>query len=315
MLRYISRRLLLAVPVLFGITFIVFALVSLTPGDAISLMLGSESANPANVERLRQELGLDQPWYVQYVDYMSRLLRGDLGRSITYGRPVADQIAQRFPNTLLLACSASLLAVGIGLPLGVLAAARRNTPVDHAATTGAILGVSLPNFWLGLVLLLAFGMRLRWLPIRGMGDLDRGLWHFVSHLILPSVTLGVALAALLTRLTRSSVLDVLGEDFIRTCRAKGLPGWVVLFKHTLRNALLPVLTALGMQFGTLLGGAVIVETIFSWPGMGSLAVTAIRQRDLPVIQGTVLVFALSFMVVTLVTDLLYALVDPRIRYE
>lgn len=314
-LRYITKRLLLAVPALLGITFLVSGLVSFAPGDAISLMLGSERANAANVERLRAELGLDQPWYVQYANYLSRLLRGDLGRSITYGRPVADQIGQRFPNTLLLACSASLVALAIGLPLGMLAAAKRNTIIDYAATTAATLGVSLPNFWLGLMFLLHFGMRLRWLPIRGIGDLDDGLWDFVSHLILPSVTLGAALAALLTRITRSAVLDVLGEDFIRTGRAKGLPGRVVLFKHALRNALLPVLTTVGMQFGGLLGGAVIVETIFSWPGMGMLAVTAIRQRDLPVIQGTVLVFALSFMAVTLLTDLLYALVDPRIRYE
>ncbi|BAS27974.1 nickel ABC transporter permease [Limnochorda pilosa] len=315
MLRYVSRRLLLAVPVLLGITFIVFAMVTFAPGDAISLMLGSESANPANVERLREELGLDLPWYVQYANYMNRLLHGDLGRSITYGRPVADQIAQRFPNTLLLAVSASLFALIIGLPLGVLAASRRNTVVDYASTTGAMLGVSLPNFWLGLMLLLFFGLRLRWLPIRGIGDLSTGVWSFVSHLILPSITLGAALAALLTRLTRSSVLDVLGEDFIRTSRAKGVPGRLVLFKHALRNALLPVVTTFGMQFGALLGGAVITETIFSWPGMGMLAVNAIKQRDLPVIQGTVLVFALSFMVVTLATDLVYALINPRIRYE
>ncbi len=303
------------VPAVFGIMFAVFAMVSLAPGDAISLMLGAESANPANVERLRHELGLDLPWPAQFVQYVTRVLHGDLGRSITYRRPVVDQIVERLPNTALLAASACAFALVIALPLGILSALRRNTAVDYLCVTGATLGVSVPSFWLGLLLLLLFGVRLRWLPIRGMGSLEDGVWDFVSHLILPSVTLGSALAAVLTRLTRSSMLEVLGEEFIRAARAKGLPERSVVIRHALRNALLPVVTTFGMQFGALLGGAVIVETIFSWPGMGMLVVTAIRQRDLPVIQGTVLVFALAFMVVTLVTDLVYVVINPRIRYD
>jgi len=312
--RYVARRLLLTVPVLLGISFVVFAMVSLAPGDAINIMLGSETANPANVERLRRELGLDRPWYVQYVDYMQRLLRGDLGQSFTYRRPVAEQIRERFPNTLLLTAGACVFALAVALPLGTAAAARRNGLVDFVSRMVAMLGVSLPSFYLGLLLIIWFGLELRWFPIRGIGNWEDGLWPFLRHLVLPSVTLGSSLAAFLTRLTRSALLETLAADYIRTARAKGLAELRVLFRHGLRNALLPVVTAFGLQFGALLGGAVVVETIFSWPGMGLLAVTAIRQRDIPVIQGTVLVFAVCFVVVTLIVDLLYAWIDPRIRY-
>lgn len=314
MARYVARRLLLTVPVLLGISFVVFAMVSLAPGDAINIMLGSETANPANVERLRRELGLDRPWYVQYVDYMQRLLRGDLGQSFTYRRPVAEQIRERFPNTLLLTAGACVFALAVALPLGTAAAARRNGLVDFVSRMVAMLGVSLPSFYLGLLLIIWFGLELRWFPIRGIGNWEDGLWPFLRHLVLPSVTLGSSLAAFLTRLTRSALLETLAADYIRTARAKGLAELRVLFRHGLRNALLPVVTAFGLQFGALLGGAVVVETIFSWPGMGLLAVTAIRQRDIPVIQGTVLVFAVCFVVVTLIVDLLYAWIDPRIRY-
>lgn len=314
MARYVARRLLLTVPVLLGISFVVFAMVSLAPGDAINIMLGSETANPANVERLRLELGLDRPWYVQYVDYMQRLLRGDLGQSFTYRRPVAEQIRERFPNTLLLTAGACVFALAVALPLGTAAAARRNGLVDFVSRMVAMLGVSLPSFYLGLLLIIWFGLELRWFPIRGIGNWEDGLWPFLRHLVLPSVTLGSSLAAFLTRLTRSALLETLAADYIRTARAKGLAELRVLFRHGLRNALLPVVTAFGLQFGALLGGAVVVETIFSWPGMGLLAVTAIRQRDIPVIQGTVLVFAVCFVVVTLIVDLLYAWIDPRIRY-
>lgn len=314
MLSYLARRVVLSIPVLLGITFIVFALVSFAPGDAISLMLGSESVNVQNVERLRSELGLDQPWYIQYRDYMTGLLQGDLGQSITSGRSVSAQIAQRLPNTLLLTFSAMLLALLIALPVGIISAARRNRPEDYASMMFALVGVSMPSFWLGLVLIIIFGLELRWLPIRGIGSLENGLWDFVRHLILPAITLGTALAAILTRLTRNAILDVLSEDYIRTAKAKGLKPSPILFKHALRNALLPVVTTAGLQFGALLGGAVIIETIFSWPGMGLLTINAIRQRDLPVIQGAVLVFALCFMIVTLLTDMLYTLINPRIRY-
>ena len=315
MLTYLGHRLFTSIPVLLGISFITFALVTFAPGDAISLMLGSETVNVANLERLRAELGLDQPWYLQYRDYMLGLLRGDLGTSITSRQPVGAQILERFPNTLLLTVASMLVALLIAIPAGVLAAARRNRPEDYGMMLFSMLGVAMPNFWLGLILIIVFGLELRWLPIRGIGELEDGLWDFISHLILPALTLGTALAAILTRLTRNAMLDVLREDYVRTARAKGLKGRIILFKHALRNAVLPVVTTAGLQFGALLGGAVIVETIFSWPGLGLLSISAIRQRDLPMVQGSVLVFALSFMLITLLVDLLYAAINPRIRYE
>jgi ABC-type dipeptide/oligopeptide/nickel transport system permease component len=314
MVTFIIRRLFIAIPVLIGISFITFALVTFAPGNAISLMLGSESVNVANVERLRRELGLDLPWYEQYRNYMLRLLQGDLGTSFTSRQPVARQIMSRFPNTLLLTTSAMLLALFIAIPAGIISASRRNRPEDFLAMLFAMLGVAMPNFWLGLMLIIFFGLELRWLPIRGMGDLEVGVWHFVSHLILPSVTLGTALAAILTRLTRNALLDVMAEDYVRTARAKGARPPRVLIKHALRNAIMPVVTTAGVQFGALLGGAIIVETIFSWPGLGLLSINAIRQRDLPLIQGSVLVFAVCFMVVTLIVDILYSFINPRIRY-
>jgi len=315
MLKHIVRRLSVTIPVLIGITFIVFAMVTFAPGDPITLMLGSETANPENVERLRHELGMDRPWHIQYVNYMARLTRGDLGRSITYKRPVSEQIKERLPNTLVLAISSTLLALLVAVPLGVIAAAKRRSIVDYGATMLAMFGVSIPGFYLGLMLIILFGLKLRWLPIRGMRGFDYGIVEFLRHLILPSVTLGASMAAILTRLTRASVLEALSQDFIRTARAKGVHERAVLYKHALRCALLPVVTTFGLQFGSLMGGAVITETIFSWPGLGMLAVNAVKHRDIPLIQGTVLVFALSFVLVTLAVDLLYVLIDPRIRYE
>jgi peptide/nickel transport system permease protein len=314
MLLYVARRLIGMVPVLLGISFVTFALVTFAPGDAIRLMLGSETANVANVERMRRELGLDLPWYQQYARYMLGVLQGDLGTSIVSRQPVAGQIVQRFPNTVILTVTSMLVALAIAVPLGVLAAAHHNTAADYGAMTFAMIGVAMPNFWLGLVLLIIFGLELRWLPIRGIGAIDDGLWAYARHLILPAATLGTSLAALLTRLTRNTVLDVLGQDYVRTARAKGLFASSVLFRHALRNALLPIVTTAGLQFGALLGGAIIVETIFSLPGLGLLSINAIRARDLPVMQGAVLVFAVCFMLVTLATDLIYAAIDPRIRY-
>jgi len=300
---------------LIGVTFIVFAMVSFAPGDPINLMLGSETANPENIEKLRVELGLDKPWYVQYADYMARLARGDLGRSITFRRPVATQIKERLPNTLILATASAVIALIIALPLGVIAAAKPQSVFDYVCSTLAIVGVSLPGFYLGLLLIIAFGLKLHWLPIRGMSGLDAGFLEFARHIVLPAITLGASMAGILTRLTRACVLETLAQDYIRTARAKGVAEKVVLYKHALRNALLPVVTTLGMQFGSLMGGAVITETIFSWPGLGMLAVNAVKQRDIPLIQGTVLVFAVGFVLVTLATDLLYIFIDPRIKYE
>jgi len=315
-LSYLIRRILIAIPVLLGITFITFALVSFAPGDPISSMLmGGEQLNPELADSLREFYGLDQPWYVQYGRYLANLVRGNLGISIASRASIAKSIAQFLPNTMLLACSSMLVALLIAIPVGIISATRRNTLADYAALFGAMFGVSMPSFWLGLMLMLLFGLQWRILPIYGMGDLKDGLWDVVSHLILPSLTLGAAMAALLVRLTRASLLQALSQDFIRTARAKGLRESVVLYRHALRNSLLPVITAAGLQFGRLLGGAFIVESIFSWPGMGKYTLYAISVRDYPVIQATTLVFAVCFVVVTLLVDVTYALIDPRIRLD
>lgn len=315
MVNYIIRRLLIGLFTLLCITFIVFALVSLAPGDPIRLMLASERINPELAQRMIQYYKLDQPWYIRYLAYLSSLLHGDLGYSLSTRNRVSFSISRAFPNTVLLTCASMGVAILIAIPLGIIAAAYRNTFADYIALVAALIGVSMPNFWLGLMLILIFGLRLKWLPIFGIGRLERGLMDVISHLILPSLTLGTGLAGLLMRLTRSALLDVLGMEYVRTARAKGLAESRVLLKHSFRNALIPVFTTAGLQFGSLLGGAMIVETIFAWPGMGRLAIQAVQERDFPVIQGTTLVFAASFIVVTLIVDLFYAVIDPRIRYE
>ncbi|HNZ09719.1 MAG TPA: ABC transporter permease [Bacillota bacterium] len=315
MSKYLIRRILITIPVLFGITFIVFAMVSFAPGSAISLMLSNENVNVENVDKLRAELGLDLPWYEQYFRYMGKLLRGDMGRSIQYNRPVGEMIREKIGNTIILAMSSMLVAVVIAIPLGVIAAAKRRSVFDYLATGVALVGVSVPGFYLSLILIIVFGLKLGWLPIRGLPSYDVTFVKLVRHLTLPSITLGSMLAGVLTRLTRASVIEAMSQDYVRTARSKGLVEYKVLFKHALRNALLPVLTTIGMQFGSLLGGAVIIETIFSLPGLGMLSMNAVKFRDIPLIQGTVLVFAVSFVLVMLVVDMLYVLVDPRIRYE
>lgn len=315
MVSYVMRRLLIAIPVLLGITFITFAVLNLTPGDPIRMMLATEKVTPDVADRLRAYYGLDQPWYVQYARYLGNLIRGDLGVSITSRTSIAASIARRLPNTILLAFSSMFLALLIAIPVGIISATRRNSLADYASLTAAMIGVSMPSYWLGLLLLLQFGLRWRILPIWGIGHMRDGLWDFISHLILPSVTLGTSLAALLTRLTRASILEVLSEDYVRTARAKGLRERIVLYKHALRNAIIPVITTAGLQLGYLLGGAVIVESIFSWPGLGRLTIQAIQKRDLPVIQAATLIFAVAFVIVTLLVDMLYVFIDPRIRYD
>jgi len=315
MLNYLARRILIAIPVLLGITFITFAVLNLTPGDPIRMMLATEQITPDVAGYLTSYYGLDQPWYAQYARYLGNLLRGDLGVSITSRSSIATSIAIRLPNTILLAFSSMFLALLIAIPVGIISATRRNSLADYASLTAAMIGVSMPSYWLGLLLLLLFGLRWRILPIWGIGHLSDGLWDFISHLILPSVTLGTSLAALLARLTRASVLEVLTQDYVRTARAKGLQERLVLYKHALRNALIPVVTTAGLQLGYLMGGAVIVESIFSWPGLGRLTIQAIQKRDLPVIQTATLIFAVMFVVVTLIVDILYVFVDPRIRYD
>jgi peptide/nickel transport system permease protein len=304
MTRYVIRRLALAVPTVLGVVTLVFLLIHLTPGDPVEAMLG-ESARAVDKVRLRHQLGLDRPLPVQYGRYLRQLARADLGRSLHSHRPVRRLIVARYPATLELAGGALLVALLIAGPLGIVAAARPRSALDAASQGVAVLGASLPNFWLGPLLMLVFAIKLEWLPVSGRGGLER--------LVLPAVTLGLGMAAMLARLLRATLLDRLGEDYIRTARAKGAGEGRVFLKHALRNAALPVITVLGLYAGSLLAGAIITETIFSWPGIGRLTLLAIQTRDYPLVQGCILVIALSYVVINLTTDVLYAWVDPRLR--
>jgi ABC-type dipeptide/oligopeptide/nickel transport system permease component len=297
-------RLAAAALVVLGVCTLVFLLIHLVPGDPVEAMLG-EGARPADRAALTAALGLDRPLGEQYLSYLARLSRLDLGQSFVYQRPVADLLAERLPATLTLAAVALGLALLLAVPLGVLAACRRGLALDGAAMGFSLLGSSIPNFWLGPLLILVFSLWLGWTPVSGCEG--------PASLILPALTLGTSLAAILARMVRSSVLEVLGEDYIRTARAKGLSPAAVLWGHALRNAWLPVLTLVGLQLGGLLGGAVITETVFAWPGVGSLLVEAIQGRDYPVVQGCVLLISLAYVLVNTGTDLVYAWVDPRIR--
>jgi len=291
--------------VVLGVVTLVFALLHLVPGDPVEAMLG-ETAMPAQREELRHALGLDRPLWVQYLRFLGGLAHGDLGTSIRRSMPVSALLVQRYPATFQLTLASMLVATLVAIPLGVLAALRARTWIDHGSSAAALLGVSIPNFWLGPMLILLFSIRLDWLPVSGREGL--------ASLILPATTLGLGLAAILTRMTRSSLLETLGEDYIRTARAKGVSPTVVVWKHAMRNALVPIVTLLALQFGALLAGSVITETIFSWPGVGKLLLEGIRARDYPVVQGVVLSVALTYVAVNLLTDLLYAWVNPSIRF-
>jgi peptide/nickel transport system permease protein len=311
---YLLRRLGAAVPVIGVVSVVVFSLIHLTPGDPVSIMLREES-DPATAATLRRQLGLDRPLPLQYLVWLGRAVQGDLGQSIRTNQPVVDAIRHRVPVTLSLAAAALVVALLIGLPAGILAALRRNSVVDVTATLVAICGVSLPSFWLAILLILIFSVTLGWLPPLGWVSPSRDLGAWGRSLVLPSVTLGVAIAAVVMRMTRASLLEVLELEYVRTARAKGLAErWIVL-GHALRNALIPVVTVVGLQAGALLGGAVITETIFALPGVGRLLVDAIFQRDFPIVQGVVLFLAVNFLVVNLLVDLTYAWLDPRIRYR
>ena len=303
-INFLVSRLLAAAVVVLGVICLVFLLIHLVPGDPVDVMLG-ESAHPADRASLRISLGLDQPLAVQLYQYLERLAHLDLGTSLHTRRPIAGILAERLPATLELALAALVLALVIALPLGVMAAIHRNRPWDAGAMGFSLLGVSIPNFWLGPMLILVFSLWLGWTPVSGRDG--------AGSLVLPAVTLGTALAAVLARMVRSSLLEVLGEDFVRTARAKGLSEGVVIWRHALGNAWLPVITLLGLQLGALLGGAVITETVFSWPGIGSLLVESIQKRDYPVVQGCVLLISLAYVLVNTLTDLVYAWIDPRIR--
>jgi len=297
--------LALAVPTLVGVTVVVFALIRLVPGDPARLVLGLQ-ASEEEVQRLRVQLGLDQPLPVQYARFLGRLVQGDLGRSVVTGEPVTREIAARLPATVQLAVASTLLATVAGMAAGVISATRQYSWVDYLVMTVALFGISLPVFWLGLMLMLLFSVHLRWLPAGGYGT--------PAHLVLPTITLAAFSVAIIARMTRSSLLEVLHQDYVRTAWAKGLGARAVVLRHALKNALIPVVTVIGLQFGGLLGGAILTETVFAWPGMGRLLVGAIVARDYPVVQGAVLVFAALFTLVNLAVDVLYAYVDPRIHY-
>jgi peptide/nickel transport system permease protein len=312
LLRLVLQRLGATVPVLLLVTAGVFALLHLTPGDPIDTMM-SESADATAKASLRAELGLDRPLAVQYAVWMGRVLRGDLGRSIRNGEPVVENVSRRIRPSLQLALLAMAISLLIAFPVGIVSAVRRNTSVDRVGTTFALFGICMPNFLLALLLIFLFGVTLRWLPISGYVDPAEELVDGLRSLALPAITLGLALAAVVTRTLRSSMLEALTEDYVRTARAKGLSEWRVVRGHVLRNALIPVVTVLGLQLGTLIGGAVITEYVFALPGVGRLVVDAVFARDYPLVQGVVLLIALAFIASNLLVDLLYGLIDPRIR--
>jgi peptide/nickel transport system permease protein len=310
----VLRRLLATIPVLLLVTGGVFALIHLTPGDPIDAMM-AESTDATVKEALRRQLGLDQPIHTQYFWWMGRLLRGDLGRSIRNNEPVVTNVGRRIRPSLQLAAFAMTIAVVVAFPLGIASAARHNTAVDGAGSTFALFGICMPNFLLALLLIFAFGVSLRWLPISGYTDPFEDPVAGLRSLTLPAVTLGLALAAVLTRTLRSSLLEALSEDYVRTARAKGLAERGVVRRHALRNGLIPVVTVMGLQLGGLVGGAVITEYVFALPGVGRLVVDAVFARDYPLVQGVVLLIAVAFIGTSLLVDLLYGLIDPRIRYR
>jgi peptide/nickel transport system permease protein len=313
MTQYAVRRVLAIVPVLFGISVLVFLLVHLIPGDVAQVLLGTQ-ATDQQLETLRRSFGLDRPLPVQYVDWLTHILRGDFGVSFRTNRPVLPDLLSRFGVTLQLTLTSMLIALALAIPLGAASAANRGKVSDAVSRVAALLGLSIPNFWLGTLLILFVSINLHWLPPVGFVSLLDNPWLGVQSLILPALALGTAVAAFIMRMVRSSVLEVLGQDFIRTAHAKGLPETRVLYRHALKNAFIPVLTVIGVQIGYLLGGAVIIESIFSLPGMGRFLLDSISNRDYSIVQGGVLLIALIFSLVNLSVDLVYGWLDPRIRY-
>lgn len=314
MWRAIGTRALAVVPVMLGVAIVSFFMIRLIPGDIVDTIMGAEYGDPELEARLREYYGIDRPWYRQFISWFGNVLTGDLGSSYRTGRPVMDEIMTRFPSTLELALTALIVSVVIALPLGVLSATRRNGFLDAGARIGSLIGLSLPNFWFGILLISFFSVDRRWLPSGGSTPFAFSWDHF-KYLILPAVTLGTSLAAVTMRMTRSSMLEVLGQDYIRTARAKGLSEAKVVRVHALRNALIPVVTVVGIQAGALLGGTVVIEQVFSWPGLGTLVVQSISNRDYAMVQGSVLFLAAFYVVVSLIVDILYLFLDPRLRHR
>lgn len=306
MTTYIIRRLAMLVPILLGVSMLVFLVMRLIPGDPARQSLGPEATGD-QVEALRKAWRLDEPIPMQYFAWLERALTGDLGRSTVSRVPVVEELATRFPATLELTAASMLVAIVFGLLFGIAGAVWHNTPIDRVTTLVALLGICTPSFWLGLLLLLGFSVRLNWFPSAGAGG--------ISHLVLPALTLGVGAAAIVARVTRSSMIDVLSDDYIRTARAKGLRQRVVVMRHAMKNAMIPVLTIMGLEFGGLLAGSVVTETVFAYPGIGQLLIRSIGNRDFPIVQGALLLFSLQFVLINLVVDLLYAKADPRIQYS
>lgn len=302
---YAARRILSGGLTVLVATFAVAFLIHLMPGDPVRLLFAmSQTTSAEQIEEMRQELGLDRPWYEQYFMYMNRIIQGDWGTTIRGNQDVLQLLLVRIPNTVLLAVSALIVALAIGFPLGFYSAYKRGTPLDTIFMTTAILGVSIPHFWLGLMLMYLFAIRLNWLPVAGEG---------LANLVLPALTLGLSQAAVIARLTRSSMIDILGQDFVRTARAKGLRETLVLYKHALRSGLVTIVAMLGLLFTYMMGGAVVVENVFAWNGVGRFSVEAIMERDYPVIQGFILMFAIVVVVVSVLMDIVYGMLDPRIK--
>lgn len=306
MLTFLARRLLQLVPVLFGVSVAVFLMIHLIPGDPAVLIAGRD-ATEDDIEAVRRALELDRPLPLQYVQFLSRALVGDFGESFRSGRPVIEEIGFRYWNTLLLGLSAVVFGTILGIATGIFTAVYRNGWFDSAILAVSLLGISMPQFFLGVLLMLFFSVYLGWLPLTGAGSF--------AHLILPTLTLGIPNAAIISRITRSSLIETLGQDYVRTARAKGLTGGIVVYRHAFRNALIPVVTVAGLQMGYLLGGAVVTETVFAWPGIGRLIVQSIDSRDFPVVQAAVLMLAVTFVLINLVTDLVYRFLDPRIKLQ
>ena len=311
---YIIRRFLAMIPVLIVVELIAFSLIHIVPGDPVAMMLGSEEARLDDIVRVRRELGLDRPFLQQLLSWVGNTLKGDLGNTLFQTRPVTQALASALPPTLSLAIMGQVLATILGVSMGVLAAWYSHTWVDRATMVFAVLGFSTPVFWVAIMLMYLFGGWLGWLPVVGYSPMSDGIWPWLSHLILPALAVGVINAAIIARMTRSSMLEVLRNDYIRTARAKGLPENVVLIRHALRNAFNPILTVVGLSFAGVVTGLIVTETMFAIPGVGRLAVVALFQRDYPLIQGIILYVAIGFVMVNLIVDLLYGFFDPRIRY-
>jgi len=314
MLAYTIRRLFLMIPVLLVVTLVVFSLVLLLPGDPAMALLG-ENLDPQAYATVRKTLGLDQPVPVQYAMWLAKTVQGDLGRSLHTREPVLTAIGEHLPRTLYLTLAAMAVSLIVAIPAGIIAAIRRNSVLDTAATVTAIVGVAIPNFWLGVMGILLFSVVLQWLPVSGYVSLLEDPWASLQHMLLPAITLGTAVAAEVTRMTRSALLEVLDREYIMTARAKGLGEWMVIMVHALKNAMIPVVTIIGLQMGRLFGGAVVTESIFAVPGLGTLLVSGIFSRDFPIVQAVVLVMALAVLSCSLIVDLLYSWLDPRIRYH